>query len=49
MLSPDEAARKLGVSVRAVNRWVEAEAVHFNETDRGLLLICADSLGRTGL
>jgi hypothetical protein len=45
MLPPDEAAGKAGVSVRTVNRWVEAETIHFNETNRGLLLICANSVG----
>jgi predicted site-specific integrase-resolvase len=45
MLQPDEAAVTAGVSVRTVNRWVEAETVHFNETANGLLLICANSVG----
>jgi hypothetical protein len=44
MLLPEAAAVSVGVSVRTVNRWVEAEAVHFNETARGLLLICANSV-----
>jgi predicted site-specific integrase-resolvase len=45
MLHPNEAAATAGVSVRTVNRWVEAGAVHFNETANGLLLICANSVG----
>jgi hypothetical protein len=46
MLHPDQVAVTAGVSVRTVNRWVEAETVHFNETTNGLLLICANSVGR---
>jgi len=45
MVRPDEAALTAGVTVRTVNRWVEAEAVHFSETARGLLLICTNSVG----
>ena len=45
MLYPNEAAVTAGVSVRTVNRWVEADSVHFNETASGLLLICANSVG----
>ena len=44
MLRPEEAAVTAGVSVREVNRWVEAEMVHFNETPEGRLLICANSV-----
>ena len=46
MLYPDEAAVTAGVSVRTVNRWVEAEAVHFKETPEGRLLICANSVAQ---
>jgi hypothetical protein len=45
MLHPNEAAVAAGVSVRTVNRWVEADTVHFDETVSGLLLICANSVG----
>jgi predicted site-specific integrase-resolvase len=45
MLHPNEAAITAGVSVRTVNRWVEADTVHFSETANGLLLICAKSVG----
>jgi hypothetical protein len=45
MLHPNEAAVAAGVSVRTVNRWVEADTVHFDETASGLLLICANSVG----
>ena len=46
MLRPEEAAVTAGVSVREVNRWVEAETVHFNETPEGRLLICANSVAQ---
>ncbi len=46
MLRPEEAAVTAGVSVREVNRWVEAETVHFNETPEGRLLICAKSVAQ---
>jgi hypothetical protein len=45
MLRPEEAAAAAGVTVRTVNRWVEAAAVHFDETADGLLLICSNSVG----
>jgi hypothetical protein len=44
MLRPEEAAATAGVTVRTVNRWVEAEVVHFEETPDGLLFICANSV-----
>jgi hypothetical protein len=44
MLRPEEAAVTAGVSVRELNRWVEAETVHFDETPDGRLLICANSV-----
>ena len=48
MLRPEEAAGTAGVSVREVNRWVEAETVHFDETPDGRLFICANSVGHIG-
>jgi excisionase family DNA binding protein len=44
LVTPEEAARLLGVSVREVYRRVEAGSLHFIETREGLLLICASSL-----
>lgn len=44
MISPEEAARVAGVSVRAIYRWVEAEFVHYVEGAGGNLRICAPSL-----
>jgi hypothetical protein len=46
MLRPEEAAVKAGVSEREINRWVEAETVHFDETPDGRLFICANSIPR---
>jgi hypothetical protein len=44
MLSAEEAARRAGTSVRAIYRRVEAGEVHYAETPRGHLLICARSV-----
>jgi hypothetical protein len=44
MLTPEEAARLAGLSVRAVCRLVEASRVHFAETPDGLLLVCPSAL-----
>ncbi len=49
MLRPEEAAATAGVTVRTVNRWVEAEVVHFDETPDGRLLICANSVGQISM
>jgi hypothetical protein len=45
MVTPEEAARRAGVSVRAIYRRVEAGEMHFQETAEGALLVCPDSLG----
>lgn len=44
MITPSEAAAIAGVTVRTINRWVEAERLHFAETGDGLLLICPNSV-----
>ena len=44
LVSPERAAGVAGVTVRTINRWVEAEIVHFVETENGLLLLCVNSL-----
>jgi hypothetical protein len=44
MVTPQQAAAIAGLSVRAVNRRVEANRVHFLETPEGLLLVCVNSL-----
>lgn len=44
MVTPERAAAIAGVTVRTINRWVEAESVHFTETRNGLLLLCVYSL-----
>lgn len=45
MLTPQEAAAIGQVSVRQINRSIEAGEVHFLETAEGLLLVCMNSLG----
>jgi len=44
MISPDEAAVLLQTTARSLFRRVEAGEIHFQETDRGALLICRASL-----
>jgi len=44
MVSPGQAAALAGVSVRTVNRWVEAESIHFLESADGQLFVCLNSL-----
>ena len=46
MFRPEEVAVTAGVSEREVNRWVEAETVHFEETPDGRLFICANSVAQ---
>lgn len=44
MLSPDAAAETAEVSQRTVYRLIEADQIHFTETEKGHLLVCLDSL-----
>jgi hypothetical protein len=44
MVTPEEAAALMGVTVRSVYARVEGEGVHFLETADGSLLLCARSL-----
>ena len=46
MLMPEQASVLAGASVRTLNRLVESDGVHFQETSDGLLLLCANSLPR---
>jgi hypothetical protein len=46
MITPPQAAVIAGVTVRAINRWVESEVVHFLETNDGLLFVCVNSLSQ---
>jgi uncharacterized protein with PIN domain len=48
MVSLEEAATVTGEGEREICRWVERRKVHFTETRRGRLLICADSLMKAG-
>ena len=45
-VTPQQASAIAQVSVRMINQWVENGAVHFIETDRGLLFVCLESLRR---
>jgi hypothetical protein len=44
MVTPNQAAAIAHVAVRTINRWVEAESIHFAESPEGLLLICLNSI-----
>ena len=44
MVTPEQAADQAAVTVRTIYRWVEAESVHFIETDEGRVLICPNGL-----
>ncbi len=45
-VTPAEAARSSGESLREIFRRIEAGEVHFQETPEGALLICLDSLNQ---
>src|SRR3954454_16184751 len=44
MVAPEIAAAIARVTVRTINRGVEADEIHFRETAEGLLLLCVSSL-----
>ena len=44
LLAPEAAAKAAGVSTRAVYRLIEADEIHFTETEDGQMLICQNSL-----
>ena len=44
MLSPEQAARLCGLSLRQLFRLVESSSLHFTETPDGLLVVCLESL-----
>jgi hypothetical protein len=46
MLSPDVAASVAAITPRTVYRLIEANQVHFTETDDGQLFVCLDSLSQ---
>ena len=48
MLTADEAAIMARVSTRVIYQWIEADEIHFAETDDGLILICINSLKSGG-
>jgi hypothetical protein len=44
MVAPEEAAVLVGVNLRFIYRWVEAERIHYSETSAGAVLVCLESL-----
>ncbi|MGQ0761628.1 MAG: hypothetical protein ACT4OT_06375 [Acidobacteriota bacterium] len=45
-MTPEAAANEAGISARSLYRLIEANQVHFTETDGGQLLLCLDSLSQ---
>jgi ethanolamine utilization microcompartment shell protein EutL len=48
MVSAEEAAMLSRVSVRLIYREIEAGQVHFQETSAGSVMVCLDSLRKSG-
>jgi predicted site-specific integrase-resolvase len=48
MITPDEAAARLGADARTVFRGVEAGKFHFCEDTNGRLLVCSESVRTCG-
>ena len=44
MVTPEEAARRTGVSVRTLYRRLELQTMHFVEMPDSSVLICLDSI-----
>lgn len=44
MLRVEDASTLAGTTTRTIYRWIEAGKLHFAESDKGLVLICAQSL-----
>ncbi|MFY9528314.1 MAG: helix-turn-helix domain-containing protein [Candidatus Acidiferrales bacterium] len=44
MLQVEDAAAYAGIRPRTIYRWIEAGKLHFAESDKGLVLVCAHSL-----
>lgn len=44
MLRVEDASTLDGTTTRTIYRWIEAGKLHFVESDKGLVLICAQSL-----
>ena len=44
MLRVEDASALVGAKTRTIYRWIEAGKVHFAESDKGLVLICTQSL-----
>ena len=44
MLRVEDASALVGATARTVYRWIEAGKLHFEESDKGLVLVCTKSL-----
>lgn len=44
MVAPDLAAAIAGMGQRVIYRLIESSRLHFDETSRGLVLVCSNSL-----
>lgn len=44
MLRVEDASTLAGTTTRTIYRWIEADKLHFAESEKGLVLICAQSL-----
>ena len=44
MLRVEEASALAGTTPRAIYRWIEVGKLHFAESDKGLVLVCTQSL-----
>lgn len=49
LMTPEAAANESGISARSLYRLIEANQVHFIESDGGQLLVCLDSLSQRGV
>ena len=47
-VTPEDAARRSGVSTRQIYRWIENGRLHAVERPEHVLLVCATSLDRAG-
>lgn len=44
MLRVEDASALVGTTARTIYRWIEAGKLHFEESDKGLVLVCTKSL-----
>jgi hypothetical protein len=44
MMTPNDAALAVSISVRTIYRWVEEAKIHFRESAEGALVVCLGSI-----